>query len=181
MTPSAAAEAALAPPAAMTAATATDGPAVRVGIMFGRESSGLTNEEVTLADSIISIPSFKHFSSLNLAQAVNIVGFELWKRNLALAGQCPPEVWLNPKDADRLVRRAELDLFLGRLEAALDAKEHQKHPDIREAVYRNIRSIFQRTMLSKAEVDLMHGVLTTLVKQGPRSDTSRNNSTVGDP
>jgi tRNA/rRNA methyltransferase len=47
---------------------------VKVGIMFGTERSGLTNEDVAEADAIISIPSFKHFSSLNLAQAVNIVG-----------------------------------------------------------------------------------------------------------
>jgi len=160
LTPGAAAEAALAP-----AAAAADSPAVRVGIMFGRERSGLTNEEVALADSIISIPSFKYFSSLNLAQAVNIVGFELWKRNLELSEQRPPEVWFHPKEADRLARRAELDLFLDRLESALDAKEHQKHPEIRAVVYRSIRSIFQRTLLSKAEVDVMHGVLSTLTKQ----------------
>ena len=69
---------------------------VKSGILFGRERSGLTNEEVALADSIISIPSFRHFSSLNLAQAVNIVGFELWKRNMELSSQSPPEKWLAP-------------------------------------------------------------------------------------
>ena len=44
------------------------------GILFGTERSGLTNEQLAYADSIITVPSFKHFSSLNLAQAVNIVG-----------------------------------------------------------------------------------------------------------
>jgi tRNA/rRNA methyltransferase len=137
---------------------------VKVGIMFGRERNGLTNEEVALSDSIISIPSFKHFSSLNLAQAVNIVGFELFKRNLDLGKQMPPDVWLNPKDGQRLARRAELDFFLGRVEASLDERYFQKNPDIRDANYRNIRSIFQRTLMTRAEVDLMHGVLTSLVK-----------------
>ena len=56
-------------------------------------SSGLTNDEVALADGIISIPSFKHFSSLNLAQAVNIVGYELWKRCLEIETATPPAVW----------------------------------------------------------------------------------------
>jgi tRNA/rRNA methyltransferase len=55
------------------------------GIMFGRERSGLTNEEVALADRIISIPTFSHFSSLNLAQAVNIVGSEMWNRYLQVS------------------------------------------------------------------------------------------------
>jgi hypothetical protein len=59
--------------------------------------TGLTNEDVAEADAIISIPSFKHFSSLNLAQAVNIVGFELWKENLAISDYSPPELWLHPR------------------------------------------------------------------------------------
>lgn len=55
--------------------------------------SGLTNEEVGLADSVISIPSFKHFSSLNLAQAVNIVGYEIWKRSIEIESASPPPEW----------------------------------------------------------------------------------------
>ena len=138
---------------------------IKVGILFGRERSGLMNEEVALADSIISIPSFKHFSSLNLAQAVNIVGFELWKRNLELVDESPPDVWLNPKDGERLVRREELDIFLDRLRSSLDEKNYQKNPDIRSINHRNIRNIFQRTMMTKAEVDVLHGVLTCLIKE----------------
>ena len=67
----------------------------RAGILFGTERSGLTNEEVAFADSIITIPSFKHFSSLNLAQAVNIVGYEIWKRALEIDGTLPPGVDLS--------------------------------------------------------------------------------------
>ena len=55
-------------PSGAALAAITPDPDIKVGIMFGRERSGLTNEEVAEADSIISIPSFKHFSSLNLAQ-----------------------------------------------------------------------------------------------------------------
>ena len=67
----------------------------RSGIMFGTERSGLTNEEVAFADSIITIPSFKHFSSLNLAQAVNIVGYEMWKRSLEIDESLPPGTYLS--------------------------------------------------------------------------------------
>ena len=86
----------LTPSAAAEVAVSATSNTVKSGILFGRERSGLTNEEVALADSIISIPSFRHFSSLNLAQAVNIVGFELWKRNIELSSQSPPEKWLAP-------------------------------------------------------------------------------------
>jgi len=135
---------------------------VKVGIMFGTERSGLTNEDVAEADAIISIPSFKHFSSLNLAQAVNIVGFELWKENLAISNYSPPELWLHPRDGERLARREELENFLGRLEVQLDERNYQMNPAIRELNHRHIKNIFQRTMITKAEVDMLHGVLSCL-------------------
>jgi tRNA/rRNA methyltransferase len=171
---------------------------VKVGIMFGTERSGLTNEvytyiyiyiyvyiyiyiyiymhvythtltyiyiyiqDVAEADAIISIPSFKHFSSLNLAQAVNIVGFELWKENLAFSDYSPPEEWLHPRDGERLAKREELENFLGRLEVQLDERNYQMNPAIRELNHRHIKNIFQRTMITKAEVDMLHGVLSCL-------------------
>jgi tRNA/rRNA methyltransferase len=134
------------------------------GILFGRERSGLTNEEVALADRIISIPSFPHFSSLNLAQAVNIVGFEFWKRQLEVSAKSPPSVWLHPRDGERLARREELESFFKRLEQKLDESNYQLDPVRREINYRNIRNIFQRVMLAKTEVDLLQGVLTAIIK-----------------
>lgn len=90
------------------------------GIMFGRERSGLTNEEVALADGIIAIPSvshslfsdltssrpklvqFKHFSSLNLAQAVNIVSYEIFKQASLDKAVGVPDVWLHASSGERL-------------------------------------------------------------------------------
>jgi tRNA/rRNA methyltransferase len=65
------------------------------GIVFGRERNGLNNNEVALADSIITIPTFKHFSSLNLAQAVNIVGYEMWTKKLEIESTSPPPIRLD--------------------------------------------------------------------------------------
>lgn len=151
-------------PSAAAAAAITQDVNIRAGIMFGRERSGLTNEEVAEADSIISIPSFKHFSSLNLAQAVNIVGSELWNRNLAISETLPPNLWLHPRDGERLARRNELENFLGRLEVSLDNRNYQMNPSIRELNHRHIKNIFQRVMVTKAEVDMLHGVLSCLTK-----------------
>jgi tRNA/rRNA methyltransferase len=168
LTPSAAADVAI-----------TQDPDVKVGIMFGRERSGLTNEEVAEADSIISIPSFKHFSSLNLAQAVNIVGSELWKRNLAISEKAPPNIWLHPRDGERLARRNELENFLQRLEVSLDGRNYQMNPTIRELNHRHIKNIFQRVMVTKAEVDMLHGVLSSLVK--PLTGSSLSEAITADP
>lgn len=154
LTPSKAAEAAI-----------TQDPEITSGIMFGRERSGLTNEEVAEADSIISIPSFKHFSSLNLAQAVNIVGSELWNRHLTISEMSPPDLWLHPRDGERLARRHELENFLRRLETGLDDRNYQMNPVIREYNHRHIKNIFQRVIVTKAEVDMLHGVLSCLLKE----------------
>jgi len=136
---------------------------VKVGIMFGRERSGLTNEEVALADTIISIPSFKHFSSLNLAQAVNIVCFEVWKQSLSLAETEPPGQWLQPKDGQRLARRDEIENFFNRLEGKMMERNFQSDENRRDLCFRNIRNIFLRTQVTKQEVDLLQGMLSCLV------------------
>lgn len=147
---------------------------LKTGILFGRERSGLTNDEVALADSIVTISTNKYFSSINLAQAVNIVCHELWKVNIAKNPHNPgvtgvdssgsrPDVWLHPKDGERLVRREELDMFLTRLEDALGDTKYQQDEERRAVCYRNIRNVFQRTLMTKTEVDLMHGVLSGLL------------------
>ena len=66
---------------------------MKCGIVFGRERDGLNNKEISLCDSIITIPTFKHFASINLAQAVNIVGYELWKRKIDIEENSPPPIW----------------------------------------------------------------------------------------
>lgn len=147
---------------------------LKTGIVFGRERSGLTNDEVALADSIVTISTNKYFSSINLAQAVNIVCHELWKVNIAKNPHNPgvtgvdktgsrPDVWLHPKDGERLGRREELDMFLKRLEEALSETNYQQDDSRRAVCYRNIRNVFQRTLMTKTEIDLMHGMLTGLL------------------
>ena len=143
---------------------------VKCGIMFGRERSGLTNEEVALADTIINIPTFKHFSSLNLAQAVNIVCSETWKQSLEVREASPPDTWLQPRDGNisRLARRDEMENFFHRLESQLTDKSFQTDENRRDICFRNIRNIFLRTQVTKQEVDLLHGMLSCLVK--PKED-----------
>lgn len=132
----------------------------KVGILFGRERSGLTNEEVALSDCILSIECEKQFSSLNLAQAVNIVGFELWKRQLEIKSLISSYY---PNDNERLVYREELDEFFNKLEGQLKLKNFQLNESRQNLSFRNIRNIFQRTLIKKSEVDILHGVLTSLI------------------
>lgn len=141
------------------------GATVKTGILFGRERSGLTNDEVAMADSIITINTFKQFSSLNLAQAVNIIGYEMWKRKVELENNnVQPEAWLHPKDNTRLARREELESFFMRLEVKLNERSFQINENRRDICYRNIRNIFQRVLITKSEIDLLQGVLTSLAE-----------------
>lgn len=137
---------------------------VSVGILFGRERNGLTNEELALADSYVAIPAFSPFSSLNLAQAVNIISYELWKRRLEIEEEAPPDAWLQTKEGDRLARREELENLFLRMEEQLLVKEYQPDPSRREICFRNIRSIYQRAQMTRQEVDSLHGVLSSLIR-----------------
>ena len=77
-----------------------------VGLMFGRERNGLENDEVALADSIITLPVNPSFASLNLAQAVVIVAYEWFK--LVSAGKLPFEM---PRKSDAAPRQQLLAFF----------------------------------------------------------------------
>jgi tRNA/rRNA methyltransferase len=127
------------------AAYALEQNGLSVGIMFGRERSGLTNDEIALADSILTIPTFPGFSSLNLAQAVNIVSYEVWNHYLSVKGARPPDEWLQAKmTGSAIAKRQDIDNFLNRLESSLMAKGYQTDDRRRELMFMSIRSIFQR-------------------------------------
>lgn len=118
---------------------------VKTGILFGRERTGLTTEEIAVADSIITIPTYPKFSSLNLAQAVNIIGYEMWSQAIELQGKAPPGEWLQPRyQRSSLATRAELDNLLSRLEKALTERNYAASPRQEEIAFLNIRNIFQR-------------------------------------
>jgi tRNA/rRNA methyltransferase len=157
-------------PRAMTQVIYTPEKAADIAIQ------SLGEEEVALADSIVTIATNKYFSSINLAQAVNIVCHELWKVNIAKNPHNPgvigvdssgqrPDTWLHPKDGERLAKREELDMFLKRVEAALSNTNYQRDENRREICFRSIRNVFQRTLMTKTEVDLMHGMLTGLLSE----------------
>lgn len=125
----------------------------KVGILFGRERNGLTNEEVALADAVISIPTLNQFSSLNLAQAVNIVSYEIFSQYQRQQQSRPPDVWLHPKDGERLARREDIEPLFQRLESALDVRlvqdDHRK-----QLAYRSLRGMFQRVRTLPSPIPL---------------------------
>ena len=131
----------------------------RPGILFGPERTGLDSDEVTLADVQVSIPLNPAFSSLNLAQAVLVMGYEWWQAADATAAR---ELVANGATP---ATKGELLSFFLRLESSLDACGFLRDSEMRPTMVRNIRAMFQRARLMRHEVNTLQGIVTGLTEQ----------------
>ncbi|MDP4021194.1 RNA methyltransferase [Methylobacterium sp. NEAU 140] len=127
----------------------------RTGVMFGRERVGLENDEVSLADAIVTFPVSPDFPSLNLAQAVLLVGYE-WRRASGRARLPFSGEMLSPP----ATRAALLTLF-GNLETALDAAGFYP-PEKRAVIARNMRDMLHRMAMTEQDVRTFQGALRAL-------------------
>ena len=116
----------------------------KIGIMFGRESSGLSNEELLLASALVKVPTFNHFSSLNLAQAVNVIGYELYKAQGKAENTYPPNEWLETKDKEKLAEVQDIEIFLKRTLSYLDTRLYQPDEIKKQVLYDHISTMFRR-------------------------------------
>ncbi len=127
----------------------------RVGILFGRERAGLGNDEVSLADAIVTFPVDPAFGSVNLAQAVLLVGSE-WAR---AAGAAPPAGGRRTPPASREM----IVSFFEYLEAELDAVSFYP-ADKKPIMVRNMRDIFHRLELTEQDVRTLRGAVRALAE-----------------
>ena len=141
--------------AAQRAVAATSsGP---VALVFGRERTGLTNEELQLCHAAVHIPSDPAFSSLNLAAAVQVLSYEL---RCALLGDAAAEsvsVRTAPP-AEGVASHAELEGFFAQLGEALEQIDFHKGR-APESAMRKLRRLYLRANLDSADVRLLRGVL----------------------
>jgi tRNA/rRNA methyltransferase len=149
--------------AAQTLRVAGDDGA-RTAILFGGERAGLDNDEMSLCDAVITIPTAA-FSSLNLGQAVLLLGYE----------------WLKSADTTPATRtratvavpasRAELVGLFEHLERELDAAEFLFPPAKRETMVRNIRAMILRSGLTDQQARTIRGMIVALVRNKYRGQT----------
>jgi tRNA/rRNA methyltransferase len=126
------------------------------GIMFGRERSGLDNDDVALAETLMIVPANPAYSSINLAQAVLLLAYE-WFQSGA------------PETLGALSRKSpataeEVQHMFDHLESELDACGFLKPPDKRPRMVRNIRNIFTRADLTDQEVRTLRGIISGLTR-----------------
>jgi len=125
------------------------------GILFGAERSGLDNDEVALADSILTVPVNPDFSSLNLAQAVILVAQE-WFR----AGDDTPPV-VTHRDGPPATKD-DLQGLYDQLESDLEARGYFRSEARKPVQIRALRTLFQNTGLTEQEVRTLRGVFKAL-------------------
>ena len=136
---------------------------LRTGLLFGRERFGLFNEEIALADEIVTFPVNAEFSSLNIAQAVLLMSYEWMKSGLeretdtAFAG---PD--LTPAD------KRHIHGFLDHLEHALDARGYFRPAEKKPKMLDNVRAVFTRPGFTEPEVKVLRGVLASLDYFSPK-------------
>lgn len=134
------------------------------GVLFGPERMGLHNDDVALADAVLSIPVNPAFASINIAQAVLLVAYEWFQTEVPKAD----EETLEPNRTPPATRE-ELEIFFSHLERELDACGFFHPPEKRPAMVRNVRNLFIRAKLHQQEVRTLHGIVSELVK-GPDQD-----------
>ena len=139
----------------------------RCGILFGRERNGLETSEVANADALIMIPVNSRFASLNLAQAVLLLGYE-WMRGAPERSLGRVTTYEKPVGEglymgdDRPATKAEVIGFFGHLEAELERLGFFNPEHKRPTVVHNLRTLFSRAQLTDQEVRTLRGIVATL-------------------
>jgi tRNA/rRNA methyltransferase len=134
-----------------------------VAVLFGRERYGLENDEVALADRIVTFPVNPAFASLNLAQAVALVAYEWFK--LAGGGVLP---FVMPQRSEPAPKE-QIQAFFANLERQLDLIEYFRPLDKRATMLVNLRNIFARMQPSRQDIQTLHGIVAALTegRKGP--------------
>ncbi|MCB2128096.1 MAG: RNA methyltransferase [Rhodobacteraceae bacterium] len=148
------------PERAMEHARALTAAGRKVGILFGPERAGLENEDIARANALISIPVNPDFASLNLGQAVLLCAYE-WRREtdgappevLALAGtELAPAIEVEKLGDHYEQRLDEAGFFFPKTKAA--------------GMKLNLRNLWSRMPLTRADVQTLHGVLRQILRRG---------------
>ncbi|MCG8543575.1 MAG: RNA methyltransferase [Alphaproteobacteria bacterium] len=135
---------------------------VPCGLLFGPERSGLENDDVALADTVIQVPLNPAFSSLSLPQAVLLAAYEWFQAEDDTPGETLTMGRTEP------ATKADLVNLFERLEAALDDAGFLHVAEKRPGMVRNIRNIFQRARLTEQEVRTLHGIVSALANDSKK-------------
>ncbi|TNE60663.1 MAG: RNA methyltransferase [Alphaproteobacteria bacterium] len=129
----------------------------RPGILFGPERSGLTNDDVALADTILTVPVNPDFGSLNLAQAVILTAYEFHHRTDVTPAY-------QPSHPEGVASKEELLGLMQHMETELGKRGFFRSEERRETQVRTIRNLLQNANLSAQEVRTLRGIVKSLTR-----------------
>lgn len=124
-----------------------------IALVFGRENSGLKNHELDLCHYLLRIPCNPHYSSLNLAAAVQVVCYELF---VASGQQYQSNI--GDQGEEPLATAEQMESFYEHLQQTM-ADIGFLHPERSKSIMRRLRRVFNRTQLDTKELDILRGIL----------------------
>jgi tRNA/rRNA methyltransferase len=141
----------------------------KIAMLFGRERFGLSNDEISLADVIVTAPVNPAFASINIAQAVLLMGYEWYRETAESLGQKTPELAALEGPGLQLLStrpatKEELYGFFDHIERELDHSGFFKTEEKKPAVLRNLRNLFGRAELTEQEVKTLRGIVSSLTR-----------------
>ncbi|THV24985.1 RNA methyltransferase [Peteryoungia ipomoeae] len=129
----------------------------KTGILFGREKSGLSNEDVALADEIVTFPVNPAFASLNIAQAVLLMSYEWMKSGMedhhAVAFDAPEQAQASKQEVIGLFEHVE---------QALSVRNYFHPPHKKAKLVDNLRAVLTRRSYTSPEIHVLRGIITSL-------------------
>ena len=126
-----------------------------VAIVFGRESSGLNNDELELCNMAMQIPADPGFSSLNVASAIQIICYEILQS--VMTGN-PNEL---KKEKSQLASAEKMRLFYAHLEECMTDIGYYD-PGVPRSLMRRMKRLFNRARLDQDEINILRGLLSTI-------------------
>ena len=128
----------------------------KIGIIFGPEASGLSNDELSCADYLVKIPSSKQFSSINLSHSAIIFCFQIF--------QCfsNKKVSYSSTYKSSVATKSQVNKFLKFIIHRLEKKGFLQPAHKKKSMIRNINNIFHRLNLSEQEIRILLGIFSTL-------------------
>ena len=132
----------------------------KIAILFGPENSGLSNEDLRLANVIYTIKTAKLNKSLNLSHAVSVISHEIFSQNIQSS-----KVLENNEKKDQKVTKGELSNFINALIGDLDNKGFFNPAEKKDSMIDNIYSIYNKMDLTKKELKMLWGMHKKLKNQ----------------
>jgi len=138
--------------------------AAPVAVVFGAEQSGLSNEDLAPAHALLRIPTGAAYASLNLAMAVQVVAYEIFRTRAAMGPGGLPPVAAALREAP-LADPAAMERLYAHLEAVLDLIDFRDRTQAGTHLMKRIRRFLQRAELDANEVNILRGMLTAVQQQ----------------